>query len=238
MKVFLSWSGERSHNVGKLFNEWLPQVLQYTKPWLSSRDIDAGSIWDIELQKSLETTNVGIVCLTKENKEKPWILFESGALSKGLTLSRVFTFLIDLRTDDLLSNPLSKFNHTINTKDSLLKLLQSINKIADEKTALSDDVLKRVFEKNYKDFENELLSILKDDIKIENKPVGREEALLTEILQTVREIDKNVRDNQAPDLLTPNGLKNLSYKGLLTNLYADENQKRWQLLMPDDDTNK
>ncbi|PUB10796.1 hypothetical protein [Paenisporosarcina sp. OV554] len=43
MKVFLSWSGDISKEIEKEFKEWLPNVLQFTKPFVSAEDIDAGT---------------------------------------------------------------------------------------------------------------------------------------------------------------------------------------------------
>lgn len=78
MKVFLSWSGERSKQVANLLSSWLCCVIQATRPWISSKDIDRGSLWFSEINDQLKDTSVGIICLTKENKDRPWILFEAG----------------------------------------------------------------------------------------------------------------------------------------------------------------
>ena len=85
MKVFLSWSGERSKAVAELLNNWLCCVIQAARPWISTRDIDRGALWFSEINEQLQDTSVGIICLTQENKNKPWILFEAGALTKGLS---------------------------------------------------------------------------------------------------------------------------------------------------------
>lgn len=42
MRVFVSWSGERSREVAKAFRDWLPLVLHYAEPWVSDADIEAG----------------------------------------------------------------------------------------------------------------------------------------------------------------------------------------------------
>ncbi|MFT6334809.1 MAG: hypothetical protein ACJATI_001555 [Halioglobus sp.] len=67
-----------------LLKEWLPLVLQATKPWISSEDIDRGSLWFSEISKELEATQHGIVCLSAANLQSPWIFFESGALAKRM----------------------------------------------------------------------------------------------------------------------------------------------------------
>jgi len=70
-------------------------------PWLSTKDIDKGSLWFSGITNQLSNTQNGIVCLTKANLNNPWILFESGALAKGLTSNRVYTFLVDLKPNDV-----------------------------------------------------------------------------------------------------------------------------------------
>lgn len=112
MKVFISWSGDKSREVGELLNEWLQCVLQAVTPWISTQDIGKGSLWNSEINTQLETVSSGILCLTQENKEKPWILFEAGSLAKGLSENRIYTFLIDLQSQDVIP-PLTQFNHTL-----------------------------------------------------------------------------------------------------------------------------
>ena len=67
MKVFISWSGDRSQAVANAFKEWLPMVLQYVEPWVSEKDINAGERWAQMIAGELEQANFGIICLTPEN---------------------------------------------------------------------------------------------------------------------------------------------------------------------------
>lgn len=127
MKVFISWSGKFSKECAEILRDWIKCTLQASDPWISSKDIDKGSLWFNEISDQLKDTKVGIVCLTKDNKEKPWILFESGALAKGLSANRVCTFLINLKPSDL-ENPLAQFNHTVPDKEGMKSLLTTINK--------------------------------------------------------------------------------------------------------------
>ena len=101
MKIFLSWSGDRSGAVAAAFREWLPNVIQALQPWLSSANIDQGTRWSSEVAAQLQETRVGIICLTPENISAPWLLFESGALSKTLAQTHVCTYLIGLEPTDL-----------------------------------------------------------------------------------------------------------------------------------------
>ena len=143
MKVFISWSGELSRQVAELIGPWIEDILQDVKAWISTEDIDKGSIWFGDISSELSNIGIGIICLTKENLSAPWILFEAGALSKGLSKNRVCTLLINLSHEDL-TQPLSQFNGTLPNKQDMLKLLKTINSQFGEK-ALPDDRLIKTF---------------------------------------------------------------------------------------------
>lgn len=98
MKVFLSWSGDRSKAVAEALHSWLPRVLQAVEPWTSFDNIERGARWAPELAQVLEETRFGILCLTPENLLSPWLLFEAGALSKTLDNTFVSPYLLDLRS--------------------------------------------------------------------------------------------------------------------------------------------
>src|SRR4051812_36786671 len=108
MKVFISWSGEKSGAVAKALRDWLPNVIQAVQPWMSDSDIDQGTLWTIELGSQLQESRIGVICLTSENLTKPSVLFEAGALSNTVDRSYVCPYLIDLSPSDL-TWPLSMF---------------------------------------------------------------------------------------------------------------------------------
>ena len=191
MKVFLSWSGERSKKVAELLENWLQYVLQAVKPFMS-QNIDRGTLWFSELYDQLANTGIGIVCLTKENKNKPWILFESGALAKGLTSNKVCTFLIDLKPTDL-ENPLAQFNHTLPTKDGVLSLIKTIN-LSLKEAALREDLLKDVFENYWPRFEQEFSACLKTAPETTILETRQQPEIMLDILSTVRTVEKHVRN--------------------------------------------
>lgn len=127
MKVFLSWSGERSHLLASLLHEWLPDVLQPISPWISDEDIPKGKLWGRELSASLEAHDVGILCVTHENCETPWMAFEAGALSKALDNSRVCPLLFGLSPEEL-AGPIACFQATVFEQRDLLTLVRQLNK--------------------------------------------------------------------------------------------------------------
>lgn len=200
MNVFISWSGERSRRVASHMKEWLKCVLQATDPWISTDDIERGSMWFQDISNSLSACTVGILCLTKENRNAPWILFEAGALLKGLSTNRVCTFLIDLEPKDVES-PLSHFNHTIPTKESMYQLVSTLNNRL-ETGKLDEKTLERVFQMYWPSFENDFLTILGETTGEAVKETERsEQDLLTEILYTVRAVDQRLKKVNPPEPL-------------------------------------
>src|SRR5262245_19790474 len=82
MKVFISWSGDISKAVASALRDWLPKVIQHVKPWMSEQDIPKGTRWLGYISEQLKEVKTGIICLTPDNQQNPWILFEAGALAK------------------------------------------------------------------------------------------------------------------------------------------------------------
>src|SRR5947209_17570002 len=126
MKVFISWSGERSKAVAEALRYWLPNVIQALEPWMSADDIERGTRWRSGLASELEQSSVGIICLTQENLDSTWIHFEAGALSKQQQNTYVCTLLCDVEPTDV-REPLAQFQHTRANKDDLRKLIFTIN---------------------------------------------------------------------------------------------------------------
>jgi hypothetical protein len=126
MKVFVSWSGEASHDVAKALKDWLPNVIQAVDVFLSSEDIAKGSQWFRELGSVLDESAFAILCLTRDNLSAPWILYEAGALGKRFEHARIAPLLIDLQVADL-SGPLAQFNATLLDKEEIAKLVTAIN---------------------------------------------------------------------------------------------------------------
>jgi len=218
MKVFISWSGDRSRAVAEVISDWIKCVLQASNPWISTRDIDRGSTWFSEISEQLSGTSVGIVCLTQENKSNPWILFEAGALAKGLPTNRVCTFLIDLQTADL-RDPLAQFNHTLPTRPSMLQLVITLNRSLKE-NRLEDKILTQVFETYWPHFEANFQNALIANPPANEVPPRAESDILAEILDNTRNLNQRVRDIElrAPDSRAPESAKSSAIKELLDQL--------------------
>ncbi|MFO0154193.1 MAG: toll/interleukin-1 receptor domain-containing protein, partial [Alphaproteobacteria bacterium] len=127
MKLFISWSGERSEALAKALREWLPLVLHFVDPWLSQSDIQPGERWSVQIAKELEHSKFGIICVTRENLNTPWILFEAGALAKSMEDGRVIPLLLDLDFKEI-SGPLAQFQAKKIDEIGIKELVTSFNK--------------------------------------------------------------------------------------------------------------
>ena len=164
--------------------DWLPNILQAAEPWSSSSDIDAGARWTPALDKQLQETQLGVLCLTAENLNAPWILFESGALSKTIDKIKVCPYLLALEPTDI-TGPLAQFQAVKADENGTKKLLQTINSTLGEH-ALSEDRLSKIFYVFWPHLEEVLSSI--PDVPQENKEPKRSlEDMVEEILRTVRD---------------------------------------------------
>lgn len=158
MKVFLSWSGELSHKVAVALRDWLPSVIQSIEPYVSSEDIDKGARWATDISSELESCSFGILCITSENVEAPWMNFEAGALSKSVDKSRVAPFLFDITRSAITTGPLLQFQSTVAERDDVKKLLHSLN-AADENHPIDAARLDDIFEVWWPKLEERLTSL-------------------------------------------------------------------------------
>ena len=131
MKVFISWSGDISGKVARMLRDWLPSVIQSLEPHVSSEDIDKGRRWIADISGELEHSAFGILCVTKDSKDAPWLIFEAGALSKSVKQSRVAPFLFGVELSEIKEGPLSQFQATRFDKDDVNKLVHSLNSAGD-----------------------------------------------------------------------------------------------------------
>jgi hypothetical protein len=196
MKVFISWSGDLSHKVAQELRDWLPKVIQRVKPFISSRDIETGSRGNNDMAKELQDTSYGILCITKDNLQAPWINFEAGALSKFVDESRVTPYLFNLKGSDIgQGHPLLQFQYMKFEKEDVRKMLKELNK-ACEPDCLEESDLNEIFEMWWPKLEEKLNAILEASVK--NNACDTEkrsqEDILEEVLSLVRLINNNFED--------------------------------------------
>lgn len=198
MKVFLSWSGTRSHKVALVFRDWLPSVIQEIVPYVSSEDIDKGARWSTDIAKELSDSTFGILCVTRENINAPWLTFEAGALSKTVDKSFVSPFLFDIKRSEV-DGPILQFQSTVFEKEDLKKLVTTLNKACD-KDGLSAERLGKAFEVWYPTLETELNKLKETEPEAHETEGGHElrspkaQEILEEILELSRINQKLIRN--------------------------------------------
>lgn len=211
MKVFISWSGTKSQKVAMVLKEWLPSVIQSLEPYVSSEDIDKGARWSTDIATELENSSFGILCVTKDNLNAPWISFEAGALSKSMDKSFVTPFLFDIKRSEV-NGPILQFQSTIFEREDIKKLICTLNK-ACEDSGIPESRLDSAFEVWYPRLEEELKNISNSKNETDNakqkEPETHNSAIMEEMLNLSRDNQKLLRNS---DIRINNGILELSNK--------------------------
>lgn len=194
MKVFISWSGEQSHALAQALHEWLPLVLHYVEPWLSQADINAGDRWGPKVAEELATTNFGIICITKDNINAPWLLFEAGALAKSLEDGKVIPLLWDIDEKEI-TYPLAQFQAKKVEKKGVSDVISAINKCAEP--SVPDVRLNQLFDSLWASLETRITEIPKKPTP--TKHARKESEILEELVSGVRGLEMRLRDNIEQD---------------------------------------
>lgn len=169
--VFISWSGPLSHKVARVLYEWLPGVIQSIEPFISSEDIQKGTPWFNEMSNELGQISFGVICVTPDSLNSPWLLFEAGALSKGAGESRVTPLLVGVSNSDL-SGPLAQFNSTSTSKEDFKRLVKTINVHLGEK-GITEERLNETFENAWPALERQIHELLEDAGSFTEQATGK-----------------------------------------------------------------
>ena len=188
--IFISWSGQRSRELAAAMKKFVPYVIQQAKPWMSTVNIDKGSRWSDEINQALEAAQIGIVCLTSDNLNAPWILFESGAIAKKFQTARVCAYLLDMSPTDV-SLPLSQFNLTKAEKADTLELMRTLNRALGN--TLDPARLEDTFNQFWPGLEKEIVRIRQISVE-DRKPKREVEEILTEMVNRLQAIEQQRGD--------------------------------------------
>jgi hypothetical protein len=226
MKVFLSWSGTLSWKVACTFRDWLPSVVQSIKPYVSSEDIDKGVRWSTDIAQELNESSFGIVCVTRDNLQAPWVNFEAGALSKTFDKSKVCPFLFNIKRSEV-QGPLLQFQSAVYEKEEVEKLLFSINSSLPDDEKLEETRLRKSFDVWWPELKLQL-DILKkaDEAGPQPKQTPDKEAahtILEELLELSRDQTKLLR---SPTDLMPRGYLEACIRDAMSSSWMEERQYR------------
>lgn len=137
-KIFISWSGPLAKAVAKVLHGWLPVMFDNIDPWFSDTDIPAGSTWFGDIRERLDSSAYGIIVITTQNVDKPWLNFEAGSLSKKLNedKQRVTPLLVNFdQVNQLTGHPLAQYNAVLLNKEGMKRLCESITMSAGRNNA-------------------------------------------------------------------------------------------------------
>jgi hypothetical protein len=232
MKVFISWSGTASRKVAEALSKWLGNVIQALDPWMSASDIEKGTRWGPEIAQQLAGARFGIICLTPNNLNAPWILFEAGALSKTLE-ERVCPYLFHIAPTEL-TGPLTQFQAAEAQKEGTISLLKSITDALGE-DALAEPRLEEIFDVWWPRLERQLRAITLVEEGGEKGPERTEKEMIEEMLGLTRELGRDmdtlsstVRKLEVNSLNIPHVHKTLSKRVVSLSEFEDlfENFKK------------
>lgn len=186
MKVFISWSGDTSKKVAEVIRDWLPTVLQTVRPYFTPSDIEKGTRWSSDIARELDDSTAGIFCVTSDNINSQWLMFEAGAISKKVDQSLVCPILIGIE-NSAINGPLTQFQTTLFEKADFKRLVSDLNK-KNKSNTLEEKLLNTTFEKFWPELERNINSIIKssDSGKSSSSNLRSDRAILEEILDLSR----------------------------------------------------
>jgi hypothetical protein len=156
---------------------------------MSDRDIYTGQRWRKEIADHLRDIKVGIVCVTPENVERPWLNFEAGALSRQVNNDeRVCCYCFGLKPTDF-EDPLGDFNGVEATPEGTWKLLRSINASL-EGPRVEEPALRELFDAMWPKLEAALKAI--PSTVPEAPPKREKDDMVEEILSRVRQLERGI----------------------------------------------
>ncbi|HZD50255.1 MAG TPA: TIR domain-containing protein [Silvibacterium sp.] len=179
MRIFTSWSGDRSKAAALGLKSLLQDLFEETVQVFVSEHITPGEAWPQRLGTELEQSEFGILCLTRDNWQSPWLLFEAGAIAKKFASSRVVPYLIDELPAASDRSPLAQFQHVRADREGTYRLVEAINGIRDNPKPT--DRLERSFTKWWPDLEQTLKTVQASNPA--QPPVRSDRDLLETILQ-------------------------------------------------------
>ena len=187
MNIFISWSGKRSKILASALRDWIPLIIQQAKPFMSKEDIETGTQWMKAILSKLDQSDFGIICLTPENLNKPWINFEAGSLAKKFDIAHLCPCLYDIKKADL-KGPLSQFQAINFKKPDIKKLIMTINNcMAGNK--IDKERIDILFKTLWPELKSSIKAVPESDNAPEVKRTDRD--ILEEILLRVRTLSND-----------------------------------------------
>jgi hypothetical protein len=171
MKIFISWSKEKSQELAKVLTPWLKSFFNdKIEVWSSFYDIKKGTRTMEEIEKALLSSDHGIFCLIKSNLREPWIMFEAGAIFKRSEDSQkrplIWSILFEGEPELLKDTPLKHFQATKFTKEDMYNLVKSIHDVMVDPVYSTGSILNENFDLHWEKLNKGIKQVL------EQSPIG------------------------------------------------------------------
>ena len=109
-KLFISWAGERSHECAKFFIRMLKERYDIlTNSIFISSELETGKRPMNFIVSALNQCKIGLFFITYENRYRPWIYFEAGAIYKADDDNSIIPIYIDIKREEIYNSPLFAF---------------------------------------------------------------------------------------------------------------------------------
>ena len=150
MNVFIGWLGEASKEIASSLESWLNGMFDgRVSAYTTMDNLAAGSEWFHGLRRAMNDADCGLLCVTEDNVNSPWLSYEAGALSQNVELLIPILFEVSpLR----VSAPLRMFQSVPFGLDGMKELTYALNRSCGDK-GLSSQELERRFQARYPSFE-------------------------------------------------------------------------------------
>jgi RNA polymerase sigma factor (sigma-70 family) len=185
VKTFISASGRRGRALAHAVASLLTDVVSPLEPWFHESDVPKGVLWAQELWDKLKDPQLGVVCVTRESRSAPWLLFEAGMLAHNLGGARVFTLLLDLDASEV-GEPLAHFQATqLANEEDVLSLMLCLNACNDARLDPGD--ITQRFQNAWSRFQDAVRAL---PTAVEARPSEGTEALLRAVLGRVESLER------------------------------------------------
>lgn len=129
--VFISWSKTYSGEIAEVLKKYLDLIFKGKVFFFLSKKIKGGETGREEILKNLLKSDMGILILTPENINAPWLLFESGCLhQKNKDTEKKHNPVCPVifgRKPDKRESPIDQLQYILfNNEESFLNLLEGI----------------------------------------------------------------------------------------------------------------
>lgn len=153
---------------------------------MSKHDVSSGVRWASEVASELAHSNFGIICLTPDNLEAPWIMFEAGALTKNAT-GRACGLLFRGLTIANITGPLEQFQNREFSEAGFRQLLDDISKVLN--SPVEPQYVDMLFEKFWPEISNAISGAMASQSPRQEAPRRSPDDLLEEVVERVRTLE-------------------------------------------------